>query len=60
MKNEVRKVPMHVISVMNGQAEFIFDMQSRAIEARTVRFAIDQVDARAMYDALAKFLDVKA
>lgn len=56
----IRTVPMNVIgtesSAKNGK--FVFDMQAQTDGARQVRFAIDQVDAKAMYEALAEFLHV--
>ncbi len=57
MQNEEpRRVQMNVTSTNEEQGEFTFDMHARAHAARTVRFAIDQTDAKALYEALGKFL----
>jgi hypothetical protein len=58
MDNETRVVPMNVVGsdafAMPGR--FVFTLQSHADNARTVNFSIDGVDARALYEALGKFL----
>lgn len=47
---------MNVTATAVEQGEFTFDMHARAHAARTVRFAIDQTDAKALYEALGTFL----
>lgn len=55
----IRTVPMNVINTDASAktSRFVFDMQAQTDGARQVRFSIDQVDAKAMYEALGKFLN---
>lgn len=54
--DEIRKVQMVVLKTEVSGGEFTFDMQSRSHTARTVRFAIEQIDAKLLYEAIGKFL----
>lgn len=57
--SESKIVEMGLVSTNEQNGAFTFDMQPKSNPNRTVRFAIDQVDAWVMYDALGKYLGGK-
>ena len=59
MTSETRTIEMGLITTAEAKGEFTFEMQPKSNTARTVRFAIDQVDAKSMYEALGQYLNGK-
>jgi hypothetical protein len=57
--SETKTVEMRLVATDEQKGAFIFDMQPQSNPNRTVRFSIDQVDARTMYESLGRYLNVK-
>jgi hypothetical protein len=57
MTSEIRTIEMGLVNTSEAKGEFTFEMQPKSNTARTVRFSIDQVDAKALYEAIGKYLN---
>lgn len=55
----VRTVDMGLVSTDAAGGMFAFEMQAKHNAARTVKFSIDQFDARTLYEALGIYLQAK-
>jgi len=54
----VRTVDMGLVSTDTNGGKFNFEMQAQHNVARNVKFSIDQIDARRMYEALVEYLQI--